>query len=157
MVVKSAVGGTFELLDLGITFQPGETLDLAFFATNKQLQESRELRLALEKGHLKSTNSTPLVPVNFLALNSKAIPIPNNNSVRRALFVDVSLPQESISYSFYVMRDLPTRRNIVTRTQEAELLRTILANETDKAILATARGRLARLRPVKGEKKNVSR
>lgn len=157
MVVKSAVGGTFELLDLGITFQPGETLDLSFFATDKQLQGSLELRLALEKGHLKGTNSTPLVPVNFLALKSKALPVPSNNSVRHALFVDVSLPQESISYSFYVMRDLPTRRNIVTSTQDAELLRTILENETDGAILATARGRLARLRPAKGEKKNVSR
>lgn len=157
MVVKSAVGGTFELLDLGITFQPGETLDLSFFATNKQLQESHELRLALEKGHLKSTNSTPLVPVNFLALSGKAPPVPSHNAVRHALFVDVSLPPELLSYSFYVMRDLPTRRNIVTSTQDAELLRTILENETDGAILATARGRLARLRPAKGEKKNVSR
>lgn len=150
MVVKSAVGGTFELLDLGITFQPGETLDLSFFATDKQLQASRELRLALEKGHLKGTNSTPIVPVNFVALNGKTLPVPSNNPVRHALFVDVSLPLEAISYNFYVMRDLPTRRNIVTGTQDAELLRTILENETDGAILATARGRLARFRQAKG-------
>jgi len=152
VIVKSKVGGTFELDDLGISFQPGETLDLAFFATEKQLQLSRELKLAIERGHLESVHGAPLIPSNFQALTSKAMPVivPGDPSIRRAIFVDSSIPQDSISFGFYVMRDLPTRRNIVTSTSDSKLLDAILENEKDTAILATARSRLNRLRPAGG-------
>lgn len=152
MVVKSNVGGTFELDDLGISFQPGETLDLAFFATKKQLQLSKELKLAIEKGHLESVQGALIVPSNFQALESKAMPVivPGDPSIRRAIFVDSSIPQDSISFGFYVMRDLPTRRNIVTSTSDSKLLASILENERDTTILATARSRLSRLRPAGG-------
>lgn len=154
MVVKSKVGGTFELDDLGISFQPGETLDLAFLATKRQLQLSKELALALEKGHLESVQGEHLMPSNFQALISNTIPVvvPDDTSIRRARFVDFSIPQDMISYGFYVMRDLPTRRNIVTSTKDPELLGDILANEKDSTILATARGKLNKLRQAGGGK-----
>lgn len=148
MVVKSKVGGIFELNDLGIEFQPGETLDLSFFATDQQLQQSRELRLALEIGCLIPTNGDTLIPNNFQALISKTMPAadPAGTSIRRALFEDSSIPLDSVSFGFYVMRDLPTKRNIVASTKDLELLEKILVNETDITILATARGRLTKLR-----------
>lgn len=154
MVVRSKVGGAFELSDLGILFQPGETLDLAFFATDRQLQLSKELNLALEKGHLESVHGAPLVPSNFQALMSKTMPVvvPGDSSIRRALFVDSSIPQDSISFGFYVMRDLPTRRNIVVGTNDPKLLDAILENEQDTTILATARSRLDKLRQTGGGK-----
>lgn len=152
MLVKSKVGGTLELNDLGITFQPGETLDLAFLATERQLQLSKELRLALEKGHLESVHGTPLVPSNFQALMSKTMPVvvPGDSSIRKALFADSSIPQDSISFGFYVMRDLPTRRSIAVSTNDPNLLDAILANERDAAILATARSRLDKLHQAGG-------
>lgn len=152
LIVTSAVGGTFELMELGVSFHPGETIDLSFYATSQQLDKSKELQCALERGHLQATNSTPSVPVNFCAFTCDAAPIGSldESSVRTALFVDVSIPQESASYNFYVMRDLFTRRNIVTSTQDRELLKSIIANEQDVAIVATARGRLNRLYQTEG-------
>lgn len=152
MVFKSNVGGTFELNDLGISFQPGETLDLAFYATEQQLQLSKELKLALEKGYLKSVQGVSLVPSNFQALTSKAMPfvVPGDPSIRKALFADFSIPQDSISFGYYVMRDLPTRRNIVVSTNDPNLLDAILENEKDTTILATARSRLDKLRQAGG-------
>lgn len=154
MLVKSNVGGTFELDDLGITFQPGQTLDLGFLATKRQLQSSRELSLALEKGNLESVQGIPPAPSNFQALISKTMPadISGNTSIRRALFVDFSIPLDTVSFGFYVMRDLFIRRNIVTSTNDPELLKAILESEKDTTILATARSRLAKLHSAGGGK-----
>jgi len=147
VLFKSKVGGTLELNDLGVVFQPGETLDLAFLVPEQQLQRSKGLRLALEKGHVERVSGSPLEPSNFQALMSKTMPVvvPGDSSIRRALFVDSAILQGSVSFGFYVMRDLPTRRNIVTSTKDFELLQDILDHEKDTRILATARGRLTKL------------
>jgi len=148
VLIKSKVGGTLELNDLGVVFQPGETLDLSFLVPEQQLQLSKGLRLALEKGHVEYVSGAPFAPSNFQALVSKAVPVvvPDCSSIRRALFVDSDISPVSMSFGFYVMRDLPTRRNIVTSTKDSELLKNILDNEQDTRILATAKSRLIKLR-----------
>jgi len=154
VLVKSCVGGTFEIDDLGISFQPGQTLDLDFLATKRQQQSSRELKLALEKGYLESVHGMSPAPSNFQALVSKTMPadISGDTAIRRALFVDSSIPLDTVSFGFYVMRDVFIRRNIVTSTNDPELLKAILENEKDTAILATARSRLAKLHSAGGGK-----
>jgi hypothetical protein len=128
-------------------FQPGETLDLSFLVPEQQLQASKGLRLALEKGHVEYVSGAPFAPSNFRALISKIpVAVPGGSSIRRALFVDSAIPPVSISFGYYVMRDLPTRRNIVTSTKDSELLENILDNEQDTRILATAKSRLIKLR-----------
>jgi len=144
VIVQSKVGGRFELLDFGITLQPGEVVDLSFFAKKEELLKSRELKRALEKGFLEHADPK-VIPGNFRAVVDNAASVALEDPVRRAIFEDRSLSVEASSYWQYVMRDLDVRRAIVTKTQDVKLLADIIRNEASQQIVATAQGRLTRL------------
>jgi len=149
VIVESKVGGRFEILDLGIVLQPGEVVDLSFFAREEELSKSNELKRAFEKGCLKRVDPK-VVPGNFRAATGNPLPAVLEDPVRRAIFEDRTLSVEAASYWHYVMRDLDTRRAIVTSTQDVRLLRDIIENESSPQIVATARGRLTRLQQAAG-------
>jgi len=145
VIVRSKVGGEFELMEFGITLLPGEVIDLSLFVSESVQLASKELKRALEKGCLVHADSEA-VPSNFrAAIGAGTAPVALGDPVRRAIFEDKSLSIEASSYWQYVMLDLDIRRAIVTKTIDTRLLKDIIGNESSQQIVATARGRLARL------------
>lgn len=147
MIVQSKVGGEFELMEFGITFLPGEVIDLSFVANERELRASKELKRALEKGCLVPADPK-VIPGNFRAAVGKVTDVTLEDPIRRAIFEDRTLSIEASSYWQYVMRDLDTRRAIVTKTRDVRLLKDIIRNESSQQIVTTARGRLARIQQV---------
>jgi len=144
VIVQSKVGGEFELMEFGITFLPGEVIDLSFLVNEKELLASKELKRALEKGCLVHVDPK-VVPGNFRAVASRVTSVTLEDPVRRAIFEDRSLSVEASSYWQYIMRDLDIRRAIAMKTRDVRLLGDIIENESSQQIVATARGRLVRL------------
>lgn len=142
MVVKSNVGGRFELAEFGVVFQAGEVIDLSFFAKEEDLYKSRELQIALEKKFLIPQSATR-VSSNFRVLSQAAsVVFPRDSTVRRALFVAYGSQDPSAGYDTYTTRDVSARRAIVLATSNVTLLKMVVERGDLLPIVATARGRL---------------
>ena len=148
MIVQSLVGGFYELPEIGVTFQPGETLDLEFYATREVLATSRQLRSAIEKNRLKVLSNPASLPSNFrVVLSDTPVgTLPEKSSVRKAIFTTKRSGTKPTSYQGYALCDIAIRRATVTRTKDIRLLEDIVANETDANIGATAKAKLYLLR-----------
>jgi hypothetical protein len=142
MVVKSNVGGIFELAELGIVFQAGEVVDLSFFVKDEDLHKSQELKRALEKKFLIPQGPSR-VPSNFRSLaHSASVAFPRDSTVRQAQFIiHMSNPLDGLS--IYFSRDASARRAIATTTNNFILLRMIAEREELLPIALAARGRLS--------------
>ncbi len=154
MVVKSAVGGVFEIADIGVILMPGEVVDLSFYAKADKLTASKELRTAIRKGHLRLVDTPQLVPNNIHVLSSAAVRealFKSGSSIRRAVFERKALIAEVQSYDEYVMYSEPNRRLVVQKTHNLELLMEIIGDEPEQSIVVAAQDRLLYLGEDKGE------
>jgi hypothetical protein len=128
----------------------GEIVDLSFFADRDVLASSRELRRALDCGHLvRIDERSPQAALrsNFLPPVNRSFTTPSSDhpAIRRAVFVDELAEHTNMAYPSYALRSLGTRRYIVLSTHDAKLLKQIVEYETDKSVAMVAANRLGQL------------
>jgi len=149
LIVKNAIGGRFKIHSLNLSFNPGDVVDLSFHLSAEEIGTNRELKKALEKGHLKPIDPrsesmqshSPFIP-------PRSGPTPSfhgHPSVRRAVFIEEHTEEEEIPFVNYILLSQLNRAAIVAKTQDVDLLHEIVEGDDDTHLVASAQSRLATL------------
>jgi hypothetical protein len=154
LIVKNAIGGRFKIHSLDLSFNPGDIVDLSFHLSREEMTTNRELKKALEKGHLQPIDPrsqqvsahTQFIPhQGRTGRGPQRVPsLHGHPSVRRAVFVEEHA-EGPTSFVDYVLLSQLNRAAVVARTQNEELLHEIVREEDDPQLVASAQHRLGML------------
>ena len=148
MIVKNAVGGILTLPELGVTLNPGETIDLSLVVSNASIMSSKELRRALEVKHLLTIDphsSTVTTVENVFDRRPMLTSFSKQPSIRRAVLISNLVLEKETSFANFSLRSSVSKKALIERTRDTTLLKGVIRNEPNSILVKAAISKLNQL------------